>query len=163
MLDLDLASRVGQAFERIHHSVFLLDPTTNPKLKVEVVDAGMAGDTPTLIVITPWTLSALAFPPDDRFPPTIEMSGREYAAYPIELPEVGQYRSVNLAPDVSRLPSAAHARKVARLMAPIFRDAVEKVRRDVTARDPSRRRLLSGRPTCVDDRPGARGSKGPLT
>jgi len=159
MPEVDLAGRVGQAFERIHHSVFLLDPTANPKLTVEVVDAGMAGDTPTLILITPWTLSALAFPPDDRFPPTIEMSGRDYAAYPIELPEVGPYRSVNLAPDVSRLPSAAHARKVARTMAPLFREAVEKARRDVTVRDPSRRRLLGGRPARVDAPRGAMVSK----
>jgi len=35
-------------------------------------------------------------------------------------------------------------------MAPLFRDAVEKARRDVTVRDPSRRRLLSGRPARVD-------------
>jgi hypothetical protein len=156
-----LADRVRQAFERIQCSVFLLDPATNPKLTVEVVDAGMASDTPTLIVITPWTLNALAFPPDDRFPLTIRMSGREYAAYPIELPEVGPYRSVVLAPDVSLLPSAVHARKVARMMAPLFRDAVERARRDVTARDASRRRLLNGRPTCVDDRPGASVSKVP--
>lgn len=154
MLELDLAGRVRQAFERIHCSVF--DPATNPKLTVEVVDAGMAGDTPTLIVITPWTLNALAFPPDDRFPLTIRMSGREYAAYPIELPEVGPYRSFVLAPDVSLLPSAVHARKVARMMAPLFRDAVERARRDGTARDASRRGHLNGRPTCVEDRPGAR-------
>lgn len=156
---LDLASRVRQAFERLHGSVFLLDPTTDPKLTVEVVDAAMAGDTPRLILITPWTLNALAFPPDDRFPPTIRVSGREYAAYPIELPDVGPYRSVMLAPDLSPFPSAVHARKTARVMAPLFREAVEKARRDVTARDRSGDPLLLRRLTRMEDRPPAMASR----
>jgi hypothetical protein len=155
MPELGLADRVRQGFERIQCSVFVLDPTTNPKLTIEVVDAGMAGDTPTFIVITPWTLNALAFPPDHRFPLTIRMGGREYAAYPVELPEIGAYRSVILAPNVSRLPSPVHARKVARMMAPLFRKAVEEARRDGTTRDASRRRLRGRRATCVEDRPGA--------
>jgi [NiFe]-hydrogenase assembly, chaperone, HybE len=159
MPELELADRVRQAFERVQRSVFRLDPTTDPKLTVEVIDAGMAGDTPTLIVITPWTLSALAFPPDRAFPLTIRMSGRDYAAYPIELPEVGAYYSVIVAPDVSLLPSPVHARKVARMMAPLFRKAVEEARHDLTGRDASRRRRRGRRATCVEDPPRAGATK----
>ena len=60
----DLAARVLAHFEGVHADVFRGDPAANPRLKVEVLDPEMAGDTPTLVLITPWTLNGMAFPPD---------------------------------------------------------------------------------------------------
>lgn len=125
----DLATRLAVAFEQIHRSVFAHDPDDRDGVHVEVIDLGIAYDTPILMLITRWTLNAIAFPPDDRFPRTIRMRDRDYVADLITLPNVEAYRSVNLAPGAVRLPSPAHARKVARLFAPDFRAAVEEIRR----------------------------------
>jgi NiFe hydrogenase assembly chaperone HybE-like protein len=138
------AATIRRVFEEIHRTTFLLDPASNPRLGIEVLDAGLAYDTPTFVLITPWTLNGLAFPPDDRFPEKLEIAAATHRAYPIEVPALGRHRSVNLVPDVSKLPTFAHARAVAEAMAPAFREAVARAR-ETLAVDPSRRRSLRGR------------------
>ena len=124
------ATTIRRVFEGIHRATFVLDPTTNPHLGIEVVDAGVALDTPTFVVVTPWTLNGLAFPPDDRFPDSLEIRGKAHRAYPIEIPALGRHRSVDLVADVSELPSLGQARKIAQTTAPIFRAAVAKAREE---------------------------------
>jgi hypothetical protein len=124
------AATIRRVFEEIHRATFLLDPTTNPRLGIEVIDAGVAFDTPTFVLITPWTLSGLAFPPDERFPESLEINGKVHRAYPIEVPALGRHRSVNLVSDMSDLRSFGQAREVARCLAPLFRAAVAKAREE---------------------------------
>jgi NiFe hydrogenase assembly chaperone HybE-like protein len=139
------AATIRRVFEEIHRTAFQLDPPSNPHLGIEVLDSGVAYDTPTFVLITPWTLNGLAFPPDDRFPETLEIAAKPHRAYPIEVPALGRHRAVNLVPDVSTLPTSAYARAVAEAMAPAFRVAVAKAREAINAPDRSRRRLLQGR------------------
>ncbi len=100
----------------------------------------MAGDTPTFVLVTPWTLNGLAFPPDGVVPRRLTIAGREACVFAGEIVGLGPYRSVTLVPDVSRIPSPAHARKIARAMGKAFRAAVERARCPDVG-DPGARRL----------------------
>lgn len=139
------AATIRRVFEEIHQATFVLDPESNARLGIEVLDSGVAYDTPTFVLITPWTLSGLAFPPDERFPDLLEIGGKPYPAYPIEVPALGRHRSIALVPDLSRLPTPGHARNIAEAMAPAFRAAVATAREAVQVRDHSPRRFRRGR------------------
>ncbi len=138
----DLRDRVRRTFEDVHRRAFLGDPAANPRLRVEVVGAAMAGDTPVLVLITPWTLNGMAFPPDGRFPERLTLEGRTFPVHANALEGVGDYRSVNLVPDVSSLPGPGAARQLAEALAGPFRDAVARAREQLAVPDPGRRRLL---------------------
>jgi hypothetical protein len=138
----DMATQVQRTFEEIHRRVFLGDPAANPRLKVEVVGAAMAEDTPVLLLIAPWTLNGVAFPPDDRFPDSLVVTGRPYPVFRTEVEAIGRYCSVNLVPDVSMLRSPEEARTVAAELVGPFHEAVTSVRGELRLPDPSRRRLL---------------------
>lgn len=132
MVDLAAVARRTQAvFEQIHQRVFLGDPVANPRLTVEVVGAATAHDTPVLVLITPWTLNGLAFPPNGKLPATLEVTGQPRRVYAAEVEALGPYRSVNLVADVSGLDSPEQARTVARSLAEPFRAAVERARRPI--------------------------------
>ncbi len=126
-----LARRTQTVFEAVHQRVFLGDPVANPRLAVEVLGAATAHDTPVLVLITPWTLNGLAFPPDGELPATLEVIGRPRQVFSAELEGVGPFRSVNLVSDVSRLARPEEARKLARSFAEPFRAAVERARRPI--------------------------------
>ena len=143
--DLDgLAARVLAVFEDIHRRVFLGDPAANSRLKVEVLEPALAADTPTLVLITPWTLNGLAFPPHPHgtLPAELMIGRRRRPVFTNSLADIGQYNSVNLVPDVSSLESRAQARSLAEPLAVDFRSAVAAARADASVPDPSRRRLL---------------------
>lgn len=123
-----LQERIRARFAAIHGPVFGGDGELSTGIEVEVIDAGVALDTPTFILLTPWTINGLAFPPDDEFPHGLSVDGRVRTVYWIENSELGPYRAVNLAPVGSHFPSPAHARKVAREYAHVFRRAVEEAR-----------------------------------
>ncbi len=124
-----LVGRARDVFEDVESRAFDVDRTINPELRVEVVEAAMAGDTPTLLLITPWTVFGLAFPPDGRLPDRLAIGGELHRVHGGAIEGIGLFRSVSLVPDVWHVPSPAHARKVARILGPAFREAVAKARR----------------------------------
>lgn len=138
----DLARRTLRQFSRVHEEVFRGDPAANPALEVEVLRDGMAQDTPVLILITPWTLNGLAFPPDERFPNQLTISKRRYPVFAHQLDDLGPYRSVNLVPNVAGLTSQEDARRVAEEIAGPFHEAVTRARQVTNVPNPSRRNLL---------------------
>lgn len=141
----ELAAATQATFSAIHRRVFLGDPAANPRLEVEVMEAALVEDTPTLILITPWTLNGMMFPPDGQFPGVLKIGGKEYPVFSHSLDELGPYASVNLMPDVSSLVSPESARALARSLGAPLRTAVASARQQQTVTDPSRRGLLLGR------------------
>lgn len=119
---------IRRVFSKIHGPAFDADTELSTGIEVDVIDAGIALDTPTFILLTPWTINGLAFPPDPSFPVAIEVDGAVNPVYSIERSKLGPYRAVNLAPLGSHFPSAAHARHFAERAAPKFRRAVEEAR-----------------------------------
>ncbi len=140
-----LAAATRTTFEEIHRRVFLGDPAANPHLKVEGVETALVEDTPTLILITPWTLNGMAFPPDELFPATLTVGAKEYPVFAHSLEGLGSYHSVNLMGDVSPLQSPESARALARSLRQPFAEAVGAARRKRSVPDPARRNLLLGR------------------
>ena len=47
----------------------------HPALEVAATSVLTAGDTATIVLLTPWTLNGLAFPPDRRVPARCEITG----------------------------------------------------------------------------------------
>jgi hypothetical protein len=123
-----LQERIRRVFAAIHGPAFDGETELSTGIDVEVFAGGTAVDTPTYILLTPWTINGLAFPPDDDFPSGLALDGRIKVVYAIEDSPLGPYRAVNLAPLGSHFPSPAHARKVAHDYAPMFRRAVEEAR-----------------------------------
>jgi hypothetical protein len=139
-----LADRVSEYFEGVNHDVFAGDPAANPNLGVEVIDAGVAHDTPVVILIAPWTLAGLATPPDGQLPSALRVGARHCPALANEVPGIGSYWSVILVPDVSGYRSQDQARAVAMSLVEPFHVAVEKARQELTqVTDPGKRALLS--------------------
>jgi hypothetical protein len=95
---------------------------------VEVIDAGVAYDTPTFVLITPLTIDGLAFPPDPEFPGGLDIDGEIRVVHSVRTSDLGPYRAVNLAPVGSHFPSPAHALKTAERVAPEFSRAVRGAR-----------------------------------
>jgi hypothetical protein len=122
------AERIRRLFEKIHGPAFDADTELSTGIEVDVIEAGIALDTPTFILLTPWTINGLAFPPDPTFPVAIDIDGATQPVYSIERSELGSYRAVNLAPLGSHFPSAVHAHHFAERAAPKFRRAVEEAR-----------------------------------
>jgi hypothetical protein len=138
----ELTEQVAEHFSRVHREVFLGDEASNPKMWVEVVSAAMAGDTATMILIAPWTLNALVFPPDDSFPDALTVGAKEYTVFTAEVEGLGTVRSLNLASDVSTMPSQDAARGIAAALSGPFLEAVGRAREAGRVGDPGRRRLL---------------------
>ena len=136
------ANQVLTRFRRIHDEVFRGDSAENAALEVEVLGADTAGDTPIVILITPWTLNGLAFPADGRFPEQLIVNKRNHRVFTHELDGLGPYRSVNLVSDVSSLANQDDARRLAEEVAEPFRVAVAQAREVADVANPSRRRLL---------------------
>jgi hypothetical protein len=139
-----LARRVQDHFEEVDRTVFRGDPVANPRLKVEVVDPEVVEDTATLVLITPWTLNGVAFPPDGVFPESLTVGKRRHPVFRNELEGIGPYCSVNLVGDVSRLQSPDAARQAARTLGEAFRRAVALTREEGAVDDRSRRDLFKG-------------------
>lgn len=126
------AERAKAHFERVHRDVFDGDPAANPNLQVEVVGAGLAADTPVLVLVAPWTLCGLAAPPDGRLPSALRVGHRQYPVLVNEVDGLGEYHSVILVPDVSRYPDQDQILKEAATLAAEFRLAVERAREEMT-------------------------------
>jgi [NiFe]-hydrogenase assembly, chaperone, HybE len=124
----EIVADVRAAFERVHREQFLGDPAANPRLAVAVLDPAVVADTPVVVLLTPWTVNGLAFPPDDEFPAELEIAGRRRPVFRVEVPELGAFRSVNLPPEPSSLSSLAQARGLARSWAGPFQAAVAAAR-----------------------------------
>lgn len=127
-MDQVRTEQIRRVFARIHGPAFDADTELSTGIEVGVIEAGIALDTPTFILLTPWTINGLAFPPDQGFPVAIEVDGATRPVYSIQLSELGPYYAVNLAPFGSHFPSAVHARHFAERAAPKFRRAVEEAR-----------------------------------
>lgn len=137
-----LAATVAAMYQEINERVFLDDPIANARLGVEVVEPAMAEDTPTLVLITPWTINGMAFPPDEEFPDSLRIGEKSWTVFSHELGRLGVYRSINLVSHVGCLDTQEQARELACAMAGPFTQAVSRVRRDVLVPEPSRRKLL---------------------
>jgi [NiFe]-hydrogenase assembly, chaperone, HybE len=124
----EIVADVRAAFERVHREQFLGDSAANPRLAVDVLDPAVVADTPVVVLLTPWTVNGLAFPPDDEFPAELEIAGRRRPVFRIEIPGLGAFRSVNLPPEPSSLRSLAQARGLARSWSGPFQAAVAAAR-----------------------------------
>lgn len=150
---LALVARVHATFDEIHRQVFLGDPVANPNLYVEVVAPARMGDTPTMVVVAPWTVNGLAFPPDEGVPSKLEIGGREHPVFSHELEALGRYVAINLVSDPRCFRDQEAARRSAEVLAPAFQAAVLAVREDPAVADPGRRRLLGlHRPSASERR-----------
>ena len=118
------------------------DPLLNPKLKVEVVAEAMAGDTPSLVLITPWTINGMAFPPDGTLPDTLMIGGRAYPVFMADIEGIGLTHSVNLAATVATMSSHEGARSAALAVAGPFQEALARAREAAQVTDPGKRRLF---------------------
>lgn len=132
-MDTALAHRAQMAFAQVGQAVFPVHGPRNTRLDIEVVDTGPAGDARTLIVVVPWGLEGVIFMADDRFPPSIVLGGRRHRVFRHELRGLGPFRTVELVENVTPLASSRHARKVACLIGPSFRDAVARARQELFA------------------------------
>lgn len=146
---MDLDARVRMTFEyfdRVHREVFAGHPAANPRLTVEVVDPAEVHGVHTMVLICPWTVNGLFFPPGDRYlPDELEIGGRPHPVFPNHLDELGRYGSVNLVADVSCLTMAGIAASLEPVL-PWFRDAVRRLYEPAdTVAEPHRRALLFGK------------------
>jgi [NiFe]-hydrogenase assembly, chaperone, HybE len=124
----EIVANVRTAFELVHRKHFLGDPVANPRLAVDVLDPAMVVDTPAVLLLTPWTINGLAFPPDDQFPDVLELAGRRRMVFRVEMAELGPFHSVNLPLDAASLHSMAQARTLTRSWAGHFQQAVHAAR-----------------------------------
>ncbi len=133
----DLVASVRRAFDQVHRKHFRGDPTANPRLAVDVLDPAVVTDTPTVLLLAPWTINGLAFPPDDQFPEVLELAGRRRMVFRVEMAELGPFRSVNLPLEAASLRSMAQARGLTRSWAIHFHEAVGAARAERVSRHSS--------------------------
>lgn len=138
----DLAARARSYFERINQEVFAGDPATNPNLTVEMLSSTVAHDTPALVLITPWTVIGLAFPPDDSMPSTLRIGASHYTVIANEVAEIGPYFSILLVPDVTGYSTQDELIDLARPLADKLKRALEKFRVEATQVEDEDRRAL---------------------
>jgi hypothetical protein len=129
-------------FEQIHRSSFLEDPACNPNLIVEIVEPAMVDDTPTMILIAPWTLSGIMFPPLGKTLPELVVGQRRFPVFENTLDGIGTYSSVNLVPDVGGFADREAAQHAAAALAAPFREAVARALQGLSVADPGRRDLF---------------------
>jgi hypothetical protein len=127
-----LRGRIQSTFETLHQPVAEAAFGSSTGIGVAVIDAGLALDTPTFILITPWTMNGLAFAPDGALPRALVVDGKTREVRSIDHRPLGHYLSVNLVPFGTHFPSPAHAHKVAQLLAPEFRRAVAQARQMIS-------------------------------
>lgn len=168
----ETAESVAGYFERVAREVFAGDPASNPDLTVEVLGSALAADTPVMIVITPWTVMGMAFPPDGRLPTELRIDHRHYPVLANEVDAIGRYHSVLLIPDVSDYRDQGAVRDDAVALLPGLLSSIERWRMEkVGVSDSERRALvrnLTGRgdpvppasPFGVPDEPPTSSSKG---
>ncbi len=140
-----LRDEVLAAFRHVHETAFAGDPAVNPALAVAVTELLLAGDTPTVVLLTPWTLNGLAFPPDRQLPARCEIGGASRLIFRGHLAGLGEYYSANLIPDVSGFTTQAEALNLALSMAGPWRDLIATSRGTEAVTGPARRRLLDPR------------------
>jgi hypothetical protein len=133
----ELSAAVLASFTRVHREVFLGDPAANPRLPVDVIEPLAVEDVPTMVLLTPWTLNGLFFPPDGVAPDQLTVAGRARPVFAAELEPVGRYLSVNLVPDVRGLPSPERGRTLAQACAAPFQEAVRQLYTPAVAAAPS--------------------------
>ncbi|MGD2061491.1 MAG: [NiFe]-hydrogenase assembly chaperone HybE [Acidimicrobiia bacterium] len=138
----DIADLVAAYFERIAREVFAGDPASNPNLTVEVLGNGLAMDTPVMIVITPWTVMGMVFPPDGRLPPELRIDHRHYPVLENEVEAIGRYHSVLLIPDVSDYRNQEAVRDDAVALLPGLLSSIERWRKEKVGVADSERRAL---------------------
>lgn len=139
---LELVERVHVTFDEVHRSVFLGDPVANPHLYVEVIDPARVVDTPTMVLIAPWTINALSFPPDGDVPASLDVGGREHPVFAHELDALGRYLAINLVSDPRCFRDQDTARRSATILTPAFRAALRAVRGEPEVPNPDRRHLF---------------------
>lgn len=137
-----LVQSVEGYFQRIEREVFEGDPASNPNLTVEVMGADVALDTPVMIVITPWTVMAMAFPPDGRLPAELRIDHRHYPVLANAVDAIGRYHSVLLIPDVSDYRDQTAVRDDAKALITGLLGAIEGWRNEKVGVADSERRAL---------------------
>jgi hypothetical protein len=138
-----LARRVADYFEGVAREVFEDDPASNPNLAVEVLGTARALDTPVMIVIAPWTVMGMAFPPDGLLPTELRIDHRHYPVLANEVDAIGRYHSVLLIPDVSSYQDQEAIREDALALLPGLQHAIERWRTEkVGVADSARRALV---------------------
>lgn len=139
----ELVQSVADYFERLAREVFMGDPASNPELTVEVLGTALATDTPVMVVITPWTVMGMAFPPDGSLPPELRIDHRHYPVLANDVDAIGRYHSVLLIPDVSDYRDQTTVRDDAMALQPGLVSALEKWRNERLGVADSERRALA--------------------
>ena len=121
----DLVLRADEAFRTVFERVFAGDPGVNAQLDVEAVEPAVVDGVPTLVMVTPWAMSGLVFPPGDG-PVELVIAEVVRRAVRGDVAPLGPYWSVSLVPEVSRLTGAEQARRLATSFAEPFQDAVRR-------------------------------------
>ncbi len=143
MSDLaQLATATRLAFEGVQRRSSPGDPNWNPNLIVEVLAPAMVGQTPTLVLIAPWTISGMIFLADGTGMTELTVGKRRFAVGVDSIDAIGTYASVNLVPDVSGLADQEDARHAAMALALPFQEAVARALQERTVADPTRRDLF---------------------
>lgn len=123
-----LASRVLVYFRRVDQLVFADGPTSNPSLVVEVIGPVMALDTCVMILVTPWTIAGLVFPPDDWRPSHLEVGDLLCSTRVNHVDGIGHYLWVPMGSDVFSYPTQESCRAEATKLLGQLTPAVEKAR-----------------------------------
>lgn len=137
-----LAASTRAAFEETHLKNFRTDPTRNPRLTVEVVAPAMVDQTPTMILITPWTLDGLMFLPEESTIRELMVGERRFPVLEDTLDGIGAYTCIHLVPDVRGLATQKAARHAAATLAEPFRQAVTRAFEEQSVANPDRRDLF---------------------
>src|SRR5690349_1456985 len=99
----DLVARTDEAFHVVQRRIFADDDAVNRNLVVEVTDAALVREVPTLVLITPWRITGLIVPSDGDGPRELLVAGGLRPAHRGDVAPLGVYWAVTLVPDVSRL------------------------------------------------------------
>lgn len=151
-----LTTSVEGYFGHVAREVFADDPASNPNLRVEVLGATVARDTPTMVVITPWTVIGLAFPPDGQMPSELRIDHHHYPVLSNEVEAIGRYHSALLIPDVSGYSDQAVVREEVMALAPGLTRAIESWRGEhVEVADSERRAFMRNLAGHRDPTPAA--------
>jgi hypothetical protein len=137
-----LAAATRAEFESIDHSSLPGNPEHNPKLVVEASGAAMVGDTPTLILITPWSIYGMMFLGEGPAIQELVVGKRCFPGSESRRDNLGRYSSVNLVPDVTGFADREEARHAATALAEPFREAVARALREQSVANPERRDLF---------------------
>jgi len=102
----------------------------------------MVASTPTLILITPWTVYGMMFLNEGQVIQELVVGKRRFPVSERTLDDIGRCSSVCLVPDVTGFVDRGAARHAATALAEPFRKAVARALQEQSVANPARRDLF---------------------